>query len=400
MNQQELQVFLRDTLRAQLGQPALTVVNVQGIGAAADFNRASTDLKWRLLKYAPDRPDDIEGVLPLEIGFRVSGSALHTVRVLLKARTRLMVGDSLLPETFQAIGLTLPQPFAQYRTARETIGHPSREIELYRLQPRVPALQRYLPRYLGDRLDPARNEYVLVEQLVEDGLLLDTADDVTGWTPEYIDAALAGIGAVQAVWYGQDQMLAMLRWLPLRATTDDVLADDSLWRALAEFSRAHFAAFVTEQAHNRHLAIIADIERWHAAKDAMPHAVVHDDFNPRNCGLRPLDGQLALVAYDWELASIDIPQRDLVEFLTFTLSDSASREAVDAHVERHRASLEAACGRTVPADLWLDGFRCELYLEAIDRMPLQWALHARYPSRYLPRIHNTLEHLLDLYGEY
>jgi len=399
VNQQELTAFLQAVLRERLGLPALHVVGVKGLGAAADFGRASTDQKWRLLKYAPDRPNDVEGVLPLEISFRVDGPAPHQVSVLLKARTRLTIGEGLLPDTIQAVGLELPQPYARYRSARETAGHPEREIELYRLQPTVPALQRYLPRYLGDHVDPARNEYLLVERLVDDGILLDSADDITGWTPAYIDTALAGIGAIHGTWYAQDPWLAAQRWLPLRLTTDDVVADTPLWEALAGFVRARFPDMVGPRAHARRLAIVQRIADWHAVKDVMPHTLVHDDFNPRNCGLRPLAGELALLVYDWELTLVDIPQRDLVELLTFTLTDEVPREQVDAHVERHRASLEAAAGRPVPADIWLEGFRCELYLEAINRVPLQWVLHARYPSRYVVRINRTLEHLLDLYAE-
>src|SRR5262249_56212841 len=132
-------------------------------------------------------------------------------------RTR---GEGLLPDTIQAVGLELPQPYGSYRSARETVGHPEREIELLRLQPAVPALQRYLPRYLGDHVDPARNEYLLVEQLVDDGILLDSADDVSGWTPAYVDTALAGIGAIHGAWYGQDQWLAVPRLLARRLPTD------------------------------------------------------------------------------------------------------------------------------------------------------------------------------------
>jgi hydroxymethylglutaryl-CoA reductase (NADPH) len=103
--------------------------------------------------------------------------------------------------------------------------------------------------------------------------------------------------------------------------------------------------------------------------------------------------------YDWELTLVDVPQRDLVEFLTFTLSDNVTREQVDAHIERHRRSVEVAAARTVPTDVWWEGWRCELYLEAINRVPLQWVFHTRYPSRYTPRINRVLEHLLDLYAD-
>ncbi len=83
----------------------------------------------------------------------------------------------------------------------------------------------------------------------------------------------------------------------------------------------------------------------------------------------------------------------------FTLPDTVTRPEVDAHVERHRRWLEAATGTGIDPEEWVEGFRCELYLEAINRVPLQWLFHSRFPSGYAVRINRTLEHLLSLYAD-
>jgi len=44
--------------------------------------------------------------------------------------------------------------------------------------------------------------------------------------------------------------------------------------------------------------------------------LVHNDFNPRNVAIRK-DGRPCI--YDWELATLNIPQRDIFEFLAFSL---------------------------------------------------------------------------------
>ena len=93
------------------------------------------------------------------------------------------------------------------------------------------------------------------------------------------------------------------------------------------------------------------------------------------------------------------PQRDLVEMLVFTLSDTVSRSQVDEHVERHRTRLESAAATAIKNDDWTEGFRCEVFLEAINRVPLQWVFHSRFPSGYAVRISRTLEHLLSLYAD-
>ena len=48
-------------------------------------------------------------------------------------------------------------------------------------------------------------------------------------------------------------------------------------------------------------------------------ALIHNDFNPRNLALRREVGGWRLCAYDWELATIGVPQHDCAEFLCFVL---------------------------------------------------------------------------------
>lgn len=399
MNRLEAPAIIQDCLRKGLNNPSLRVIKISGLGTASDFGRTETDQKWRRIKYAPDRLDDLEGILPLEITYDLGSGVEQKLNVMMKARTRTGIGTGLIPKTMAEIGLELDRPFPEYLTSRETVGGYMREIEIFRMQSRYPSLQKYLPRYLGDHVDESRNEFILLEELITDGALMDSADDVSGWTPELINSAIEAIADIHAIFYGKDDQLSAMNWLERRVTTEDMLEDESLWRGLAEFTRKRFPDHITEKAYRRHLRIIDTISEWHLLKDAMRHTLVHDDFNPRNSGFRSLGSDLVPVIYDWELALIDIPQRDLVEMLVFTLSDTVSRSQVDEHVERHRTRLESAAATTIKKDDWMEGFRCELFLEAINRVPLQWVFHSRFPSGYAVRISCTLEHLLSLYAD-
>ena len=120
---------------------------------------------------------------------------------------------------------------------------------------------------------------------------------------------------------------------------------------------------------------------------------MHDDFNQRNVGFRP-----DVVVLDWELAQRNTAQRDLVELLTFTLPAEADRAQIDGHVEAHRRALaEAGIAKGIERDAWIEGFRCELKIEAINRVGLQLLFGAQFPLAYLVRINATIERLLDLY---
>jgi len=85
--------------------------------------------------------------------------------------------------------------------------------------------------------------------------------------------------------------------------------------------------------------------------------------------------------------------------LTFALSPAVARVRVDRHVETHRAALVAAgVAMGVDRDSWLEGFRCELKVEAINRAGLQLLFGAKFPLPYVGRMNATIERLLDLYS--
>jgi hypothetical protein len=133
-----------------------------------------------------------------------------------------------------------------------------------------------------------------------------------------------------------------------------------------------------------------------SVKDRLPATLAHDDFNQRNVGFRPNTAKPDVVVLDWELVESNIAQRDLVEMLTFVLPPTAERAQIDLHVEAHRLALVDA-GVSVERDEWVEGFRCELKVEAINRVGHQLLFAAEFPLTYLARINATIERLLDLY---
>ena len=63
-------------------------------------------------------------------------------------------------------------------------------------------------------------------------------------------------------------------------------------------------------------------------------------------------------------------------------------------------SALAAAGVTsgIDRETWLAGFRCELRVEALNRVGFQLIFGAQFPLPYVERVNATIEHLLDLYG--
>ena len=98
--------------------------------------------------------------------------------------------------------------------------------------------------------------------------------------------------------------------------------------------------------------------------DTAPQTMIHNDCNPRNMCLRkfkeptipnhpPLTSQTQpgsgfvpysdprrVCIYDWELATIAVPQHDLAEFLAFTLQPSSSVQTWTELTEFYRQHLQ------------------------------------------------------------
>src|SRR5260370_22390273 len=141
-----------------------------------------------------------------------------------------------------------------------------------------------------------------------------------------------------------------------------MVADETLWRGLFDDAHARSPGVITQQVKRRRHRLIDTMDVWHRAKDLLPGTRVHDDFNNRNVGLRP-----GVVVLDWELAECNTAHRDLVEMLTFVVPSAATRADIDRLVERHRTMLaEIGVTAGLDRDTWIEAFRCELKVGAIN----------------------------------
>jgi hypothetical protein len=381
---QQLELALRQSLEA----PRLRLVDVVGQRPAVDESREP----WIPIKYGPAGPDNWFGVVPVTARFeRSPGAAAESLPLIVKVNPAEALTRTLIPWIIEQKHILLGRSFWDYQCAAEFDHTGPRESHVYQLASTTPAQRRVLPHCYGFADDAANGEHALFLELLTDLARLDATGAQAGWPPDAIDAALrAAAGWHAAFWDFADTDLA---WAGPRPTTQAMIADTPLWRGLLQDAHARFPYIVTDQAWRRRHLVIDTLPRWHPAKDQCPATLVHGDFNQRNIGFRP-----DVVVLDWELAQRNIAQRDLVELLTFVLPADADRAAIDGHVEAHRrALLDAGVSNGIDRDLWFEGFRCELKVEAINRVAFQLLFGAQFPLAYLVRINATIERLLDLY---
>jgi thiamine kinase-like enzyme len=152
--------------------------------------------------------------------------------------------------------------------------------------------------------------------------------------------------------------------------------------------------------------LVDTVPDWWSRLERLPRTLIHNDFNPRNLAFRRSRrsrrsrreeaGGLRLCAYDWELACLGLPQRDLAELLCFVLPPSAAAESAPYYLELHRQALQQSSGRTIDRDQWRDGFGIALRDLMLQRLPLYALVHTFRPQRFLERVVRTWQALFTI----
>ncbi|MCC2637949.1 MAG: peedicted hydroxymethylglutaryl-CoA reductase, partial [Moraxellaceae bacterium] len=230
-----------------------------------------------------------------------------------------------------------PRLAKEFKNFREQLGFRGCHVrELAVMSQRDPRFVRHSPLVYGVLQDDEREAYVVVEELLQGLELMDSADDTSSWMREHVEAAIRGIAEVHSIWYGREEELIQQPWLVEYPTAAGMTEKRRLWELLGAHAREEFPEWFGEGDLAIFRAIVNDIGSWWGEIERMPRTLIHNDFNPRNIAFRRQGGELQLCAYDWELATLHLPQRDLVELLAFTLHDPVDPAEIDHYLELHR----------------------------------------------------------------
>jgi hydroxymethylglutaryl-CoA reductase (NADPH) len=250
--------------------------------------------------------------------------------------------------------------------------------------------------------DDSREAYVLVQELMENMELMDSADDTSGWTQEHIQVAIRGIAEVHSIWYRKEAELAEKDWIIDAPTAANMVEKTRLWEMLGAHSAEEFPEWFSDSDLARYRDRLYSMKDWYSEIDRMPKTLIHNDFNPRNIAFRRLPGAgaqekgaLTLCAYDWELATINLPQHDLAELLVFTLQPDFNVEDVEQYIEQHRIELEVLAGEPIDAQQWRRGFTLSLWDLVINRIPMYAMAHTFRHYGFMDRVQSTFRNLLD-----
>jgi thioester reductase-like protein len=290
--------------------------------------------------------------------------------------------------TADIVDTRVSRELARFRDRIGLRGGHLRELEVYALQSDV-RFARHMPICYGTWRDEAAESWgVLLERL--DGMeAIDATGNPGAWTPARVETAVDGVAEMHAVWLGREREFLAAPWIGYVPSASSVAEMTPLWAALAEHAAPMFAEWSAPALVTAHAALVDSISQWWPALEALPRTLIHHDFNTRNIAIRPSPDGARLVAYDWELATVGAPQRDLAELLCFVFPAEAGVDELHRLVERHRARLELQSGIAIPPALWFDGFRSALDDVLVSRLAFYALVHRIRPQTFLPRVVNT-----------
>jgi thioester reductase-like protein len=323
------------------------------------------------------------------------GRSQADVVVKVKPRDDVVIGVG--ERLAQLVDARLGREYARFRRWLGLTGSHLRELAVY--AETDPRFRRHAPALLGSLRDDARETWVLVLEDLSGARLLDSVDDAGAWRPPDVEAAVRGIAEVHAIWYGRERELLLRPWLGPVLSARTMTEMRPLWAALADHAAPFFAEWGGPDLPRRHRALVDRVETWWSPLESLPRTLIHNDFNPRNLALRGTEDAPTLCAYDWELATLGAPQRDLAELCCFVLGSAPSRADVARLLEIHRRTLEVSAGRAIDPSSWRLGFRLSLRDLLVTRLPMYALAHRVRPQRFLPRVLRTWRALDDLLAE-
>jgi thioester reductase-like protein len=298
---------------------------------------------------------------------------------LVKTKATDEVVEALTVELAAVCDERLGGLFDRHRRDLGLAGSHERELALYEL--RDPRLRRHAPRCFGTLRNGPAGLWTVVLEYVRDVDVADVSAGLESWDPARLAAVVEGLASIHAT----DVTRLAPGTLAAERSTEKMLAMAPLWRALAGYAADRFGPWSPGLPALQH-RLVATLGDWWPQLLAAPHTLIHNDFNPRNVALRSTWEGLRLCAFDWELAALGLPQRDLAEFLCFVAGERARDErTIAALVERHRRALAAAGGMLDAAE-WRAGFALALRQFVVTRLPMYALIHRFRPQRFLPRV--------------
>ena len=210
-----------------------------------------------------------------------------------------------------------------------------KEIDLYHIlqEKRIDIT----PHFFGSCRCLEQEAYILlIERLESDQLLLfNTENEPEQWTEKLIRKTMKAIHQVHQLFLQPDTPR------PSSVSIFEPWKAQALYQRFATIMAIEYKGTPFEPILQRLPEYIRQLEEERGQID-LPSTIIHNDFNTRNICLRS-DGSICI--YDWELAVINLPSRDIIEFLSFVLPIDFEETLLLEYIDYHHSLQTTDCNR-------------------------------------------------------
>lgn len=374
--------FIEKIMRQHAPEKNIRVKNVQPLEVD---NSASI-----LVALTAGRSDKLVGHFGLAVSYETSGS-LQTSNMVMKLKPHGTAIVEMLNALAAACGGELAAVYEKFKTLTGFQHTHLREGEIYGKTP-----AGLTPQIYGLYQDPAAETYLILMEYLQEVELLNSVMAPEKWTDAHIRQTLKQIAA----WHAAHLEISPAENPNLAAgsPSGEFMASlKPLWEQLLQHAAATFPDLYTPARVAVLKAAIRHIPQYWVELAAMPKTWVHNDLNPRNTCFRNLAGDLQLCVYDWELATIHVPQYDVAEFLSFVL-DADRYHLRPAYLEFYRRQLHELTGHFPDPGAFERGFALAALDFGLHRLGMYMMAHTVAPYPFLPRVVNSYFNTLEQFN--
>ncbi len=242
-----------------------------------------------------------------------------------------------------------------------------------------------IPVFFGKMIDEKREIYTFLQELLkpEDIAVINSENDTLKWNAVRIKKVIADAAKLHQL-FSAEMNTPVLQSIPVfepwKAT--------ELYTQMLQIIRKEYQENNWDKSLDM-LEVFANNMQEKKSELNIPATVVHNDFNSRNIALRINEDPCI---YDWELAMVNIPHRDIVEFLSFVLPENVEERELMDYLKYHYSLNGFLCSW----EDWKRGYSYAIQEYLLTRISFYLVGSMVVKYGFAERVFNTAVRMLTL----
>ena len=320
------------------------------------------------------------GFVTLQFNYR-KNDELHTLKLLLKSKAKDEEVIKGIHVISASIDPKLSDLIKEYKNHLEYRNCHLKELDIYTFLDHENF--KYTPNYYGKLVNESREIYFFLMEFLDysEMSIVNSENHPELWKKDHVINILTVISGFHNN-PRTNEITTVEEFLP--------------WNAIPLYEKL-LAIIINERSESCDISKLNDIIKgmphWknEAHEIIIPKVVIHNDCNPRNIAIRK-NGEACI--YDWELAVIDFPSRDVIEFLSFVLPPDFSKEEMMFYLNYY-AELNLLYSKAE----WMKAYQYSLKTYIATRVSFYEVSGILIKYDFSNRILNVALRMLDLLKE-